>query len=47
MRLIPDEEAQKEVLRTLAEALGNVTTFAQMALNAWLEPRIDKLIEVT
>jgi hypothetical protein len=46
MRLIPDEEAQKRVLGKLAEAVGHVTTFVQVALNAWLEPRMDKLTHV-
>lgn len=44
--LLPDEEIQRQVLGALGEALGHVVRFIQMALNAWLAPRITELKKV-
>ena len=46
LRLIPDEESQVRVIGMLGEGVGHVTQFVQMALNAWLEPREEKLERV-
>jgi hypothetical protein len=41
--LMPSEDAQRKVLGSLAEQVGEITAFVQLALDAWLEPRAAKL----
>lgn len=46
LRLIPDEDAQKRFLESLAEGIGHIAQFVQIALNTWIEPRKDKLEQI-
>jgi hypothetical protein len=41
VRLAPDDQARRRVFGALGEGLGHVVQFVQVALNAWLEPRMD------
>ena len=45
MRLMPEEADQARVLGNIAEGVGHALQFVQLALDAWLEPRMDKLRE--
>ncbi|HXH33019.1 MAG TPA: hypothetical protein VNJ54_01250 [Plantibacter sp.] len=46
MRLMPEEADQERVLGNLAEGVGHVLQFVQLAVDAWLEPRMEMLREV-
>jgi hypothetical protein len=46
LNLIPTADEQQKVLGGLAEQIGEVTAFVQLALDKWLEPRMDKITVV-
>jgi hypothetical protein len=43
LSLIPTEEKQREILGGLGKQVGEVSVFVQLAVDQWLEPRMDKL----
>jgi hypothetical protein len=46
LNLIPTADEQRKVLGGLAEQIGEVTAFVQLALDKWLEPRMDNITVV-